>query len=147
MSTRSFMQKALQKIFVPVLRERGFTGKFPHFRRIGADGIDLLSFTFDQYGGGFVMEVAVCPPEGYSSPWLGLIPPDKITALSVEPLRHRLGKVGASGYDLWFTYPTALPSAPHQLERFDETAREALEYLDLQAESWWRGARAKLGKV
>jgi hypothetical protein len=54
------MRKALQVIVVPVLRERGFTGSFPHFRRRRQKGIDLLTFQFDKYGGGFVVEIAVC---------------------------------------------------------------------------------------
>lgn len=43
------MIAALKAVFVPVLRERGFKGSFPHFRRIRPDRIDLLTVQFDKW--------------------------------------------------------------------------------------------------
>ena len=59
------MISKLKKIVVPGLRERGFKGSFPHFRRISEKKIDLITFQFHRYGGGFVIEVEVCSPEGF----------------------------------------------------------------------------------
>nr|WP_268888411.1 DUF4304 domain-containing protein [Heyndrickxia shackletonii] len=42
------MISALKKIVVPELRERGFKGSFPHFRRIFENKIDLITFQFDK---------------------------------------------------------------------------------------------------
>jgi hypothetical protein len=59
-SSRKKMIKHLSEIVIPVLREKGFKGSFPHFRRITNDRINLLTFQFDRYGGGFVIEITNC---------------------------------------------------------------------------------------
>ena len=64
------MVTELGKVVVPVLRSKGFRGAFPHFRRAGSHGVDLLTFQFDKHGGGFVVEIAQCPSEG--SPLIGV---------------------------------------------------------------------------
>ena len=61
---RTRMIETLNEHVVPVLRERGFKGSFPHFRRPTERGIHLLTFQFDKWGGGFAVEVAACPPDG-----------------------------------------------------------------------------------
>jgi Domain of unknown function (DUF4304) len=61
------MISSLKKLFVPALRERGFKGSLPHFRRIGKNQIDLLTVQFDRHGGGFVIEISKCPPEGLTT--------------------------------------------------------------------------------
>ena len=38
------MKKALSEQVFPMLRNAGFKGSYPHFRRITADKVDLLSF-------------------------------------------------------------------------------------------------------
>ena len=60
MPPRKEMIVALNSIVVPVLRHRGFTGSFPHFRRLGTKQIDLITFQFDKWGGGFVVELSKC---------------------------------------------------------------------------------------
>lgn len=60
------MDDALKAVVVPALRLRGFMGTFPHFRRIGECGIDLLTFQFDKWGGGFVVEIAYCAGHGFT---------------------------------------------------------------------------------
>ncbi|MFF2886098.1 DUF4304 domain-containing protein [Paenibacillus sp. NPDC057967] len=63
------MLSALKSIVIPSLRERGFKGTFPHFRRVNEKKIDLLTFQFDKYGGGFIIEIAVCSPAGHTHHW------------------------------------------------------------------------------
>jgi uncharacterized protein DUF4304 len=58
------MIAALKAEFVPALKARGFKDSFPHFRRIEPDKIDLHTVQFDKWGGGFVIEIAKCGPEG-----------------------------------------------------------------------------------
>jgi hypothetical protein len=41
--SREAMDAALKETFVPALRERGFKGSLPHFRRLLSDRIDLLA--------------------------------------------------------------------------------------------------------
>ncbi|MED3735208.1 DUF4304 domain-containing protein [Geobacillus stearothermophilus] len=48
------MVGALKKIVVPELRNRGFKGAFPHFRKQEGQLGYLLSFQFDKWGGGFI---------------------------------------------------------------------------------------------
>lgn len=55
------MISSLKNLFVPALRERGFKGTFPHFRRRRSDRIDLLTVQFDRHGGGFIIEISNDP--------------------------------------------------------------------------------------
>ena len=57
-SDRDEMNKNLNEIVVPILRQLNFKGSFPHFRRLTADRLNLLTFQFDRNGGGFVIEIA-----------------------------------------------------------------------------------------
>ncbi len=68
-SSRSEMQQSLKERVIPVLREKGFKGYFPHFRRIVGGQVHLLTFQFDKWGGGFVIEIAHCAAEGFTNSW------------------------------------------------------------------------------
>jgi hypothetical protein len=130
---REKMITTLKQHVVPVLKARGFKGSFPHFRRITDTGIHLLTFQFDKWGGGFVVEVASCPSEGVTMNWGEQIPPAKVTAQHVSR-RLRLGASGEQT-DHWFRYDRGgLLSFSDPYER---AAREVLPYLDSQAESYW----------
>ncbi|WP_341866192.1 DUF4304 domain-containing protein [Paraburkholderia hospita] len=50
--------------FVPTLRQLGFKGSLPHFRRQRVDRVDLLTVTFDRHDGGFVAQLSQCGAEG-----------------------------------------------------------------------------------
>lgn len=78
------MVAALQRIVVPSLRADGFTGTFPHFRKMTGYPIDSFSFQFDRYGGGFVVEGAVCSTAGVMHEWGEHIPPHKVTTRDVS---------------------------------------------------------------
>lgn len=79
-STRKEMVKNLSDIVIPVLRQKGFKGSFPHFRRLTTDRINLLTFQFDRSGGGFVIEITNCQPSGFTTSWGTKIEPNKLTA-------------------------------------------------------------------
>jgi len=130
MTTRDEMTSALKRIVVPDLRRRGFTGSFPHFRRIGETRIDLLTFQFDKWGGGFVAELSKCGLEGVTLPWGEKIPPRKVTARDLHPEdRFRLGS-GGPGADHWYRFDGGEPA--------ELAAREVLNDMDA-AENWWAG--------
>ncbi|HKQ09265.1 MAG TPA: DUF4304 domain-containing protein, partial [Blastocatellia bacterium] len=99
---RDRMIKALKEHVIPVLRERGFKGSFPHFRRTTERTIHLVTFQFDKWGGGFVVEIAACPPNGVHRPSGEQIPPTKIRAWDVAR-RLRLGASDEKS-DHWFRY-------------------------------------------
>jgi hypothetical protein len=133
--SRTKMIEALKEVVIPSLRDRGFQGSFPHFRRISDREIDLLSFQFDKWGGGFVIEISRCAGSGITTHWGERIPPDKVRAIDSHPdQRHRVqpGKGGST--DDWFRFDqkSILPSDG----RFGRVARSVLPYLD-EAEAWW----------
>jgi hypothetical protein len=67
MKTREEMDAALKQVVVPGLRELGYAGSMPHFRRI-TECVDLLTIQFDRYGGGFVIEAGRASKEGITTP-------------------------------------------------------------------------------
>ena len=123
------MIASLQDIFVPALRKRGFKGSLPHFRRIQIARVDLLTVQFDRHGGGFIVEISRCGPEGVTTSWRKMIPAGKVTAHDMHPdRRHRLGSPapGADGH--WFRFDDGTPT--------DDVARTLVQHLD-EAENWW----------
>jgi hypothetical protein len=99
------MKNALKKTIVPRLRELGFSGSFPHLRRCRPDRIDLLTFQFDRHGGGFVLEIGQCPPNGFKTFWGKQIVPDEVTVWDLSTKeRARLKPRNGSGTDSWFRY-------------------------------------------
>lgn len=124
---RGKMISELKKIVVPELRNRGFKGSFPHFRRISVDKIDLMTFQYDRYGGGFVVEVGVCPPDGVTHSWGEKVPPNKVT---VHDLNNRLRLKENDGQ--WFRYDAEVESE----NIYKEIAKEVLNHL-YEAEEYW----------
>src|SRR5262245_57766268 len=125
------MIQALQAVVVPELRARGFRGSFPHFRRLCANAVHLLSFQFHKQGGSFVVEVGRCPTQGLD--WSGRqIPADEVTIFNLHwTERIRLG-TKPSESDHWFHFDRGLPWGRH-----DRAAKAVIHYLHTQAENWW----------
>src|SRR5262245_55019868 len=106
---RDQMKKALRDLVVPRLREAGFDGSFPHFRRRRPDLIDLFTFQFDRHGGGFIIELAQCAAEGLTTHWGKKIAPDKVTPWDLPTTqRARIQPRVGSGTDSWFRYDGAV---------------------------------------
>jgi hypothetical protein len=123
------MKKALKDVVVPRLREAGFVGSLPHLRRLRPDRIDLFTFQFDRYGGGFVIELARCAPEGFTTHWGKQIAPNKVTAWDLPTTqRARVQPRVGSGTDSWFRYDIAASD-----DIFVRTAESVLPFID-QAE-------------
>jgi len=129
------MVSSLQKLFVPALRERGFKGSLPHFRRPTVDRIDLLTIQFDKWGGGFVIEISNCAPEGIVMSWGKHIPPSRVRAWDVNPKhRPRLGSLKRGEHGHWFRF-----DGWRRWKGTDSVAKEAVSYLQ-EAEQWWLAA-------
>jgi hypothetical protein len=129
-SGRDNMISVLKKIVVPKLRERGFKGSFPHFRRISEKKIDLITFQFDRYGGGFVIEVGVGSPEGFTHSWGEKVLPNKVTAHDLHP-DNRLRLKGNDGQ--WFRYDVENISG----DIYENVANEVLKHIH-EAEEYWK---------
>jgi hypothetical protein len=127
---RDRMIQSLKQHVVPVLRNKGFKGSFPHVRRFGKDRIDLLMFQFDKWGGGFVVEISQCGSEGI--PWGDtVVPPNKTTVPYTKAMsRYRLGAKDKNR-DYWFRYESTSSDT-----RFDELSNLVIALLD-EAEIWW----------
>lgn len=130
---RDEMIAALKEIVVPTLRDMGFRGSFPHFRRDRDEQVDLLSFQFSQWGGSFVVEIAHCPASGYTLPNGQAIYPDKARVHHQHyGSRLRLGvRPPPNDRDHWFKFE------PHSPSVYSDAALEVLPLLRSQAESYW----------
>jgi len=95
------VRTGLKEHVVPRLRELGFMGSFPHFRRPQEDRNELLTFQFDKYGSGrFVVELAVAPRGDFMTYWGKEIPESRLTA---HDLKERLRLGAPEGGDHWFS--------------------------------------------
>jgi hypothetical protein len=123
------MDAALRETFVPVLRARGFKGSLPHFRRLLPDRVDLLSVQFDRHGGGFVVEVSRCSPDGVTTALGKHIPASRATAHDLHPdKRHRLGSPRPGTEGRWFRFDDGTSASA--------VATSLLGHID-EAEKWW----------
>lgn len=125
------MLRVLTARLAPSLRQRGFTGSMPHFRRLLVDETHLLTVQFDKNGGGFVIELAKCPASALTKPWGKVIPRDKLTAHDINPPRRkRLQPRARIGADGWFRFDRELS--------MEEVATDVLRLLP-QVDAWFAG--------
>ena len=129
-NTRQNMTNSIKEIVVPYLREHGFKGSFPHFRRQHEDYIDLITFQFNRYGGSFVVELAICPADGVTTSWGEEIPPNKVTAHDVSE-RHRLSENENDPAFDWFVYEEAKSK-----EDYDIVATKVKNLLRISDVNW-----------
>ncbi len=127
---RQKIDQAIKDITIPFLREKGFKGSLPHFRRQQSDGINLLTFQHSLYDAKFVIEISNCPAEGITTHWGKEIPKNKVTAHDIGE-RHRLGSE-KHNTDYWFDYGKKSLFG-------DANKKLAKEIIKLwgEAELWW----------
>ena len=127
-SSRELMDEALKASVVPVLRQDGFTGSYPHFRRVHVTHVDLLMFQFDINGGGFLIEISRCSIGGITTHWGKYIPASKVRAWDLHPNdRFRIKPREGPRTDSWFRYESG---------RYDSVASEVLAKLPLAYDYW-----------
>src|SRR5688572_16636641 len=98
------MNAALQVLVVPRLRELGFRGSLPDFRRDCGTHWDLLNFTFHRDGGALVLTLARCLPDGIHSP-MGQVDARKARVVDRHPIyRKEVGHPAPVQGDDWFRY-------------------------------------------
>jgi hypothetical protein len=124
------MDDALKEYVVPALRERGFKGSYPHFRRSLQNRVDLLTIQYDKNGGGFVVEIGRCGVEGVTTHWGKHVPAAKVTAWDLHPdKRLRLKSKAGAGTDAWFRFESG---------EYGEVAGQVLSRL-MDADNYWAG--------
>jgi Domain of unknown function (DUF4304) len=128
---RQKMDGALKDIIIPFLREKGFKGSMPHFRREQSDRINLFTFQHSLYDTKFVIEIANCPLNGIYTLSGQQIPKNKVTAHDMD---HR-SRIGSKKYktDYWFDYGKASLFS----NTYKNVAKEIID-LWLEAENWWQ---------
>lgn len=106
---RAIMLSLLRKTVSDVLRGNGFTGELPHLRRKVGSRVDLVTFQFDKYGGGFIIEIGQWPGheavkfDGEEIPFAKL----KSWSLPMEN-RARLRRSRTGLPESWFRYDKTL---------------------------------------
>ena len=63
MNNNAKMKYYLSKNVFPLLFEKGFLGKYPHFSRVCDNCVELLSIQTNKWGGSFTIEVSAVFPE------------------------------------------------------------------------------------
>ena len=106
-SERKEMIKNLKQFVVPVLRKLNFKGSFPYFRRLTSERINLLTFQFDKWGGGFVIEIANYKLGSFITHWGLEIPPDKLKSYYLNKrkrIQSNMTDPENSSTEDWFRY-------------------------------------------
>ena len=101
MSNRDLMLSALKKHTFPLLKEQGFTGKHPHFRRKFDNYMELISFFTNKWGCSFVIEVAAVFPDA-DMPNYAVYEGATEETFGVEATNYRYRLPGM--YNGWFHY-------------------------------------------
>lgn len=139
---RTEMDTALKRMVTSALRPRGFSGSLPHLRRISSEQIDLISFQHHSAGGSFVVEIAVCGPDGLTTSWGKSIEPKKVKATDVNPPRRpRLGSPTFPIGEHWFTYGPRShevgASHRYPAAHYEKLAGEVARLVVEQGERYW----------
>ena len=138
---RQKMVSSLSEFVIPILRQKGFKGSFPHFRRITSDRINLLTFQFDRYGGGFVIEIANCGVKGITTAWGEEIQPNKVSAHYINKRKRIQANMDTSSSltDDWFRYDKDLPGVN---DIYKNVCMNVLSKLSI-AEDYWKNEELK----
>ncbi|HEY5722337.1 MAG TPA: DUF4304 domain-containing protein [Allosphingosinicella sp.] len=146
---RDRMMAAFKSRFVPVLRERGFTGSFLHFRRRLAERLDLLNVQFYSAGGSFTINIARTGPDGFvAGPWAHLAV-DEIEVGHAFRDRRRImprdaGRGQRAGGQFWEFGPRSTddprPAEPQSF--YDAIAEDALARFLEEGEPWFERPEA-----
>jgi hypothetical protein len=134
---RELMMKALTTVFIPALRQRGFVGSFPHFRRKLEQRIDFLNVQFNKYGGSFCINIGQTGPDGLQDPnWPDLT----LAATTVGHLRHR-SRVGRGFLGKqWFEFgpdTDASPKPAKPVRFYEGVATDAVRAVEKDGERWF----------
>lgn len=136
---RKKMDAALKEIAIPFLRQQGFKGSFPHFRREKDGQLNLLTFQFSLYSPEFVVEIATCATNGHAI-WHSFLQPSECR-VSHMGKRLRIGSI-KNKKDYWYEFEKESIFG----NIYETRAKEVIENWN-EAEEWWFGpGRIQIGK-
>jgi hypothetical protein len=139
---REHMTAALKETFVPMLRQKGFVGSFPHFRRQLDNRIDFLNVQFAREGGRFCLNIGQTGPKGLQDPaWPGLA----IAETTVGHLRHRSRVHRGFFLKQWFDFGPRSYDPPKSAKApsyYEAIAAEAVRAFEKDGEKWFGKSRA-----
>ncbi len=132
------MEKVLKDLMVSHLRDLGYKGSFSHFRKIGHENIRLITFQLLSSGGSFVVELALCGPDGFTHSWGKHVESKKVTAHDIGH-RYRLGSKGQG--DHWFVYGKRNYEPGHDKvepkSHYESIASDVLQCFQHESENYW----------
>ena len=104
MSQSQKMRTALKELVIPNLLDRGFEGKYPHYKKIYDERIELLSFDTNKWGNSFTVEVSTVflPSSIHDSNLSGSEEKHPIDTVTVWDTNYRYRLRGM--FDGWFSY-------------------------------------------
>jgi hypothetical protein len=128
-ATNDLMREQLRLIVVPRLRERGFLGKLPSFRRIRNGTCETLDVQFNKYGGSFAINLKVIEA-GHD---FMKTPYGDLKALRSQRLGSRRKRMENRFYmDHWFRF---LRGFIFYWQAYREAAEAAVSLLDSEADA------------
>ncbi len=101
MTTFRSIADAVRSEVEPLLRDLGFNGEYPHYRRKREGRADLISFQTNNYGGSYIVEIAQAPSEGAMPSGSGdFIPFDQLNVWHLDPHRDKRKRIPAGPFGL-----------------------------------------------
>ena len=101
MTNQQTMKKYLNQAVIAPLREKGFTGTYPHFRRSCKGCVELISFLTNKWGGSFTVELSAVFPGAVDTNYVAKDPIDEKTVTVWDTNRRYRLKGMVDG---WFHY-------------------------------------------
>ena len=134
------MEAALKAQCIPVLRDLGFKGTFPHYFRDTNDFVALVTFQFFSSGGSFCVNIGYADPQRKN---VSFRPETKVKDLrsSQTKDRYRLGAV--QGGDRWFHFgKTSYEEFRGTPSPVTELALTCSQLFTSEAANWWLSKQA-----
>lgn len=139
-STNDKMRVHLKRIVVPYLRDNGFKGSFPCFRKVEENKYQIIQFQFNKYPGSFTINLSITEPiEGFLK-----IPLKDIVITRTQRLGTRQKRINRKmDQDHWFKFLTGFV---FYKEAYIDTANLVVGIFELEAEAIYKDLYEALEK-
>lgn len=138
--TSDLMREQLKRIVVPRLREMGFKGQLPSFRRVKEGRCQALDIQFNKYGGSFAVNLSLIEPsEDFSS-----VRYADLNVLRSQRLGTRRKRIRRQfNMDHWFKF---LRGWIFYWSAYDSAAHAVVVLLDAEADAIYEDLAAAVQK-